>query len=62
VLFGVPEVQALAGILEAVLEYVPDPDRAVGQDQDVLGLAQTSFQGLAIELAQQILDPRRVAT
>jgi hypothetical protein len=37
--FGVPEVQRLSCIGEAVLDQVPNPHRAIGDDQDLLGLA-----------------------
>jgi len=37
--FGVPEVQLLTGLGEAVLDQVPDPHGAVSDDQHLLGLA-----------------------
>ena len=37
--FGVPEVQLLTGVGEAVLDQVPNPHGTVSDDQHLLGLA-----------------------
>ena len=50
------EIQALAGALETVLEQIPDPDGAVGDDQHSLGLGHSANAGLGVELGPQILD------
>lgn len=51
VLVGVPEVQALAGVGEAIGDEVPNPEGAIGDDEDLFGLAQTALDGFIVELA-----------
>ena len=37
---GMPEVQLLPGVGKTILDQVPNPDGAVGDDQHLLGVAQ----------------------
>src|ERR1019366_6129053 len=49
----VKEIQALASVGETVLGQIPDPEGAISDDQNQLGLAQATGQGFAIKLRAQ---------
>ena len=52
------EIDALLGVLEAIFDQVPDPDRSVGHDQDLLGLQEAAAQGFGVELLSEGVQPQ----
>ena len=56
VFIAMVEVQALAGVGEAVFGEVPDPEGAAGDNKHVLGMAQAALEGLAVELGGEGLQ------
>ncbi len=56
VFIAMVEVQALAGVGEAVFGEVPDPEGAVGDNEHVVGMAQAALEGLAVELGGEGLQ------
>ena len=52
------KIQALAGLLEAVIGQPPDPYRPVGDHQGAGGLAQAAPQGLRMQLFPQSINAR----
>ena len=53
---GVPEVQLLTGIGEAVLGQVPNPHGPVGNDQHIPGLSQAALERLPVKLGGERLQ------
>ena len=53
---GVPEIQLLAGMGEAVQGEFPNPESSVGNDEHLLGLGQAPLEGLSVELGGERLQ------
>ena len=57
VLLDMKQIHSLLGVFEPVFGEVPDPDRAVSDDQDCFRLEQPPLKGFGIELVLELGDP-----
>src|SRR6188508_556864 len=56
-LLGMEKIQLLARLGKPILGQVPNPNRSIGDNQDLLGVMKSSSHRFGIQLRAQAVDP-----